>query len=87
MLTAHEGGDDDFGDEFDDFEEGADAPADDDFGDFDEGFGEPVEGAVGDELREGEIPLQPSTPLPLVRALCLFFSCHTLLTYVNSHRY
>jgi hypothetical protein len=31
----------DFGDDFDDFEEGAQAEADDDFGDFDDGFREP----------------------------------------------
>lgn len=30
-----------FGDDFDDFEEGAQAGADDDFGDFDDGFQEP----------------------------------------------
>lgn len=38
----------DFGDDFDDFEEGAQAGADDDFGDFDEGFQGPEAKAEAD---------------------------------------
>lgn len=57
---AHEG-DDDFGDDFDEFEEGA-APAgpdDDDFGEFDEGFQAP-----GEETTQiaPEQPAIPTTP-------------------------
>ncbi len=50
----------DFGDDFDDFEEGAEAGMDDDFGDFDDGFEEP---AIAEEAqpqahdREQELPL------------------------------
>lgn len=50
-LNSGGGNDDDndgndFGDDFDDFEEGGQAEADDDFGDFDDGFQEPEAEAV-----------------------------------------
>ena len=50
--------DDDFGDEFDDFEEGGE---EDDFGDFDDGFEEPAEGEEPESARDAEP--QPAPPV------------------------
>lgn len=50
---------DDFGDDFDEFEEGGEADADDDFGEFDEGFNEPV----AETQREAVFSHEPSNNL------------------------
>jgi len=70
MLTAigHEKGDDDFGDDFDEFEEGENnVEAEDDFGDFDEGFEEPPEETHGNRTVDTTVPLQSPAAASLVR--------------------
>ncbi|KAL2124651.1 hypothetical protein VTJ04DRAFT_1016 [Mycothermus thermophilus] len=56
------GDDDDFGDEFDDFEEGGGDVDDADFGDFDDGFQEPSAPAPQPEQQQPPPPPQPSAP-------------------------
>ncbi|OKL56389.1 hypothetical protein UA08_08330 [Talaromyces atroroseus] len=80
--SIKEGGDDEFGDDFDEFEEGANAAADDDFGDFDEGFGEPAEEAVGEDTTEAESFQQP--PRPLAISPLLDFNSITCLSDILS---
>lgn len=63
-IPADDGDDrDEFGDDFDDFEEGAQAGADDDFGDFGDDFEEPeIESNVPPQ-QEQQRPTPPSFPL------------------------
>lgn len=53
--------DDDFGDDFDDFEEGAEAGGDDDFADFDDGF---EESAVTGKAESEDRDLEPESLPP-----------------------
>ncbi|CRG90187.1 hypothetical protein PISL3812_07230 [Talaromyces islandicus] len=60
-------GDDDFGDDFDEFEEGENnVEAEDDFGDFDEGFEEPTEEAHGNRTDDSTVSMQPPAPSSLL---------------------
>ena len=75
-------GNDDFGDEFDEFEEGA--PADDDFGDFDDGFQQPEEKS---ESEPQSLPAQkhiPSTESQFVSSTTeyMYTTVNTVLNFM-----
>ena len=79
---------DDFGDEFDDFEEGTQAGEDEDFGEFDNTF-EPIEDE--DKVTSAPVPEEPIPSFVSVRRLGLanqkliesLASCQLLLHLVN----
>jgi len=81
-LNDDDDNENDFGDDFDDFEEGAQAGADDDFGDFDDGFQEPEaveESPPVSTAQVNTITVDPfvsstlSSPLPTL-LICLLFT-------------
>ena len=76
--ATHDDDANDFGDDFDDFEEGAQAGAEDDFGDFDDGFEEPT------VLTEEPIAVPPSAMHPLVDFAALS-SLTELLSATQQH--
>ncbi|KAL1962053.1 hypothetical protein VTN77DRAFT_639 [Rasamsonia byssochlamydoides] len=87
IKDTPEGDDDDFGSDFDDFEEGGQGTVDDDFGDFDEAFESPNDEVAGDPAMDTSsiASQQPPTPpsLPPLLDFNSMTSLSDLMTATN----